>query len=58
MIGPFNPPAVTLGLDPRVLHLPREDKVKSPRVKPEGDDRGWGEADAQPHGFKENSHVG
>ena len=43
----FNPPAVTLGLDPRALYLPREFEVKSPRVGPEGDDWGWGNAYAQ-----------
>ena len=35
-------PAVTLELDPRVLHLEMHARqVKSPRVKPEGDAR-WG----------------
>jgi hypothetical protein len=29
---------VTLGLDPRGLHLTDARQVKSPRVKPEGDD--------------------
>jgi len=35
---------VTLGLDPRVLHLLKHPQVKSPRVKPEGDER-WGGSD-------------
>ncbi len=33
---------VTLGLDPRGLHLSHVRRVKSPRVKPEGDDLGLG----------------
>ena len=32
---------VTLGLDPRTLHLPDLQKMKHPRVKPEGDDVWW-----------------
>jgi hypothetical protein len=32
------PPAVTLGLDPRALHVPMAQQVQHPRVKPEGDD--------------------
>ena len=47
MMGVFNPPAVTLGPDPRMLLLPCEVELKSPRVKPEGDDQGWGEAGDQ-----------
>jgi hypothetical protein len=42
------PPAVTLGLDPRALHSPNAQQVQGPRVKPEGDDRGRGNAFALP----------
>jgi len=38
MRGP-DPEVVTLGLDPRVLLLSLASQVKSPRVKPEGDER-------------------
>lgn len=34
----FVPPFVTLGLDPRVLHLTQDQYVKRSRVKPENDD--------------------
>ena len=33
-----HPPDVTLGLDPRALHLRDVQQVQCPRVKPEGDD--------------------
>ena len=37
---PALPPSiVTLGPDPRALHLPTVEKVQCPRVKPEGDAR-------------------
>jgi hypothetical protein len=36
------PQFVTLGLDPRALNLTDAQQVQSPRVKPKGDDRGWG----------------
>ena len=39
---PSQPPLVTLGLDPRGLHLTSAPQVQSPRVKPEGDNLGWG----------------
>ncbi len=32
----------TLGLEPTDLNLTNVPQVQSPRVKPEGDDRGWG----------------
>ena len=35
------PSRVTLGLDPRALHSIAAPHVQSPRLKPEGDDRGW-----------------
>jgi hypothetical protein len=53
----FNPPAVTLGLDPRALYLPHGQQVKSPRLKAEGDDRGWGSAGAHADGIVEHCHV-
>ena len=40
--APSQPPHVTLGPDPRALHFTSAPQVQSPRVKPEGDDRGWG----------------
>jgi len=35
-------PTATLGLDPRALHSIAAPQTQSPRVEPEGDDRGWG----------------
>ncbi len=37
-----HPPVVTLGLEPRALHLGIAPLVQSPRVRPEDDDRGSG----------------
>ena len=39
IIAPVHPLRVTLGLDPRALHLTSAPQVQSLRVKPEGDDR-------------------
>ena len=51
------PRSVTLGPDPRALYLPHGQQVKSPRLKAEGDDRGWGRAGAHADGIVEHCHV-
>lgn len=51
------PQGVTLGLDPRALYLPDVQQVKSPRLKGEGDDRGWGSTGARADDIVEHYHV-
>ena len=49
MMLPFKLPIVTLGLDPKALHLPHPPQVTSPRLKAEGDDWCWGAVCASNH---------
>ena len=57
MLAPSHPPRVNFGLDPRALHFTTAPQVQSPRVKPEGDDRGWGNTLSRSVAVRKEQHY-